>query len=64
MGVYDPVWVHVGQLDGLPDQSLQALGPGLGDIKLVASARGSLEYSGEVCGHAVGVQVGPDLRLV
>ena len=34
VGVDDSVRVHVGDLDGLPDLALQALGPGPGDRKL------------------------------
>ena len=34
VGVDDIVRVHVGDLDGLPDLALQALGPGPGDRKL------------------------------
>ena len=32
--VDDLVWVHVGQLDGLPDLALQTLGPSPGDGEL------------------------------
>ena len=34
VSVYDPVRVHIGDLDGLPDLALQALGPSPGDRKL------------------------------
>ena len=34
MGIDDAVRVHVGQLDGLPDLALQALGPGPGNREL------------------------------
>ena len=34
VGVDNPVRVHVGQLDGLPDLALQALGSGLEDGEL------------------------------
>ena len=34
MGVDYSVWVHVGQLDGLPDLALQALGSGPCDGEL------------------------------
>ena len=34
VGVDNFVWVHVGQLDGLPDLALQALGPSPGHREL------------------------------
>ena len=45
MGVEDPVWVHIGQLDILPDMTWcsRHLGPVLVTENLMA--RGSLEYS-------------------
>ena len=67
VGVDDPVWVYVSQLDSLPDLELPALGPGPGDRK--HDGQGVPEvlrvlFSGEVSGHAVSVQVGSDLRLM
>ena len=64
--VDDLVRVHVGQLDGLSDLALQALGPGLVDRELdgqgIPRVLGVLV--GEVGGHAVGVSVSSDVRLV
>ena len=37
MCVDDSVWVHVGQLDGLPDLALPTHGPSLGDGELDGS---------------------------
>ena len=53
------VWIHVGQLDGLPDLALEALGPSPGNgefdgLRVPAVLR---VFSGEMGGHAVGVQV-------
>ena len=59
VGVYDLVRIHVGQLDGLPDLALQALGPSPGDGELDSLGVPPVlrVLVGEVGGHAVGVQV-------
>ena len=59
MCVDDPVRVHVGQLDGLPDLALQTLGPSPGDGELDGLGVSPVlrVLVGEVGGHAVGVQV-------
>ena len=66
VSVYDPVRVHIGDLDGLPDLALQALGPSPGDRKLDSQGvpRVIWMLSGEVRSHTVGVLVSSDLRLV
>ena len=66
VSVYDPVRVHVGDLDGLPDLALQALGPSPGDRKLDGQGIPQVLWvlSREVHSHAVGVLVGSDLRRV
>ena len=60
------VRIHVGQLDGLPDLALQALGPGLVDREFDGQRipRVLRVLVGEVGGHAVVVIVGPDVSLV
>ena len=59
-------WVHVGQLDGLTDLVLQALGPSPGDRELDCQGVPQVlrVLVVEVGGHDVGVMVGPDVRLV
>ena len=64
--VDDLVRVHVGQLDGLPDLALQALGPSPGDGELDGLGVPPVlrVFIGEVDGHAVAVLVSSDLRMV
>ena len=59
VGVDDPIRVHVGQLDGLSDLALQALGSGLknGELDCLRVPSVLRVFSGEVGGHAVGVEV-------
>ena len=57
-------WVHVGQLDGLPDLKLQALGTGPSDRKLMARVPRVLWVLIVELGGQAGVLDGPSLRLV
>ena len=60
------VWVHVGQLDGLPDLALQALGPSPGHRELDGLGVPGVLWvlPGQVRGHAVGGHIAQYLRVV
>ena len=66
MCVDNPVWVHVGKLDSLPDLALQALGPSPGHRELDGLGVPGVLWvlPGQVSGHAVGGHVPPYLCLV
>ena len=66
MYVDDSVWVHVGQLDSLPDLALQALGPSPGHRELDGLGVPGVLWvlPGQVRGHAVGGHIAPYLRVV
>ena len=57
VGVDDSIRIHVGQLDGLPDLALEALGPGPGDGKLDGLRVPAVlrVFTGEVRGQYIGV---------
>ena len=66
VGVNDLVRVHVGQLDGLSDLALQALGPSPGHRELDGLGVPGVLWvlPGQVRGHAVGSNIAPYICLV